>query len=134
MIQEGLKTLDELLPALDRARARREPGHAASLRALDSIRSAVVTTRAYVADEMLRLDGSRDSARFSAVVRLWRQATAEVVAIDLDGPEKPLLKGEGWQKPDRWRKLEKKGGWELMQEILAHCEWILSSLPAAARR
>ena len=134
MVKEALKMLDELIPALERAKARREPGHGASLRALDAILKAVVATRAYLQDEMLQLDGSRESARFSALARLWQQATKEVTALQVSGPEKALLKGEGWPASQRWSKLEKQGGWSLLQGILAHCEWLLAGLPAAPRR
>lgn len=134
MVKESLRMLEELAAALERARARREPGHVDSLRALDAIQKAVLATRAYLQDEMLRLDGSRESARFATIARLWQQATREVAALDVSGPEKSLLRGEGWHKPARWSQLEKQGGWQMLQGIVDHCEWLLTVLPADARR
>lgn len=134
MVKEALRMIDELTPALGRAKARRGADHAASLRALAAIEQAVVATRAYLEDEMLHFDGSRGSARLAKVARLWQQATKEVATLEVGGAEKALLRGEGWHKLERWKRLEKQGGWLLLQGLVEHCEWLLSVLPAEARR
>jgi hypothetical protein len=134
MATESIRMLDELSAALVRAKQRRDPAHTASLRVLDAIATAVKATRAYVQDEMVLIDGSRGSAKLSEVVKLWKHATQEVEALELSGDEKALLKAEGWQKPEHWRKMEKQGGWLWMQSLLAHCEWLLTTLQPPPRK
>jgi hypothetical protein len=134
MAIESIRMLDELSAALTRATKRREPAHTASLRVLDAIATAVTATRAYVQDELVLIDGSRGSAKLSELVKLWKQATREVESLEVSGDEKALLRSEGWQKPERWRKMEKQGGWLWMQNLLAHCEWLLTTLPPPPRK
>ena len=105
MLSETAKMLDDLSAALARARSRRGPEHVASLRALDSIAAAVAATRAFAEAELVLLDGSRSSARLGELAKLWQRAQQAVLGLEVEGDEKALLKGEGWHKAERWKKL-----------------------------
>ena len=134
MVKDTLKMLDELSAAIERARKRREPEHVASLKALDAMATAVTATRGYAESDLVLIDGSRGAARLGEIGKLWKAARREVAALPTEGKEHALLKSEGWHKRDRWEKLESQGGWLWMKELLAHCEWLLSVLPAAGKR
>ena len=129
MVSETAKMLDDLSAALGRARSRREPGHVASLRALDAIAAAVAATRAFAEAELVLIDGSRSSARLGELSKLWQKAQQAVLGLSIEGDEKSLLRGESWHKTERWKKLEKPAGWLWIKGLLGHCEWLLSGLP-----
>ena len=132
MVKEALKLLEKLGVALDGARARRTPEQTASAHALETMHGAVVATRAYIHDESLAFDGSRESARWFALTRLWMQAATEVTTLELAGAEKSLARSEGWLTLRPWRRLEKEqGGWRL-ETILEHCQWLHKGLSKAA--
>lgn len=133
MAKETLSMLDELSAAVARARAKRGPEHAASARALDAMAAAVTATRAYAESELLLIDGSRGAARLGDVAKLWQKAKQQVLAVPTDGAEKALLRGEGWNKPQPWEKLEKLGGWLWMKSLLDHCKWLITVLPGPGR-
>ena len=132
--EETLNMLDELSAAVGRARAKRGPEHAASARALDAMATAVTATRAYAESELLLIDGSRGAARMGDLAKLWQKTKQLVLAVPADGEEKALLRGEGWNKPQPWEKLEKLGGWLWMKTLLDHCRWLITVLPGPAKR
>lgn len=133
MVKEALLLLDELAGALTRLREGRPAGNEASARALEEISGAIAATRAYLHDEFLLLDGSRESARWSGLVRLWRQAAAGVRAFDLARSERALVKKEGWAEARRWKKLEKDLEWARLEVVLEHCRWLRERVAAAPR-
>ena len=132
MVKEALLLLEKLAGALERARARRTPAQTASTHALETIHGAVVATRAYVHDESLAFDGSRESARWFALTRLWKQAATEVLGLELAGAEKSLARGEGWLTQRPWKRIDKEdGGWRL-ETILDHAAWLLKGFSRVA--
>lgn len=120
--------LEKLAAALDRARERRAPGESASLRALEAMSAAVAATRAYVHDESHAFDGSRESARWFALTRRWKEAAEVVLALELAGAERTRARSEGWLAVRPWRRLQKEdGGWRL-ETILEHSAALLKGL------
>lgn len=133
MVREALQLLDELAGALARLGASRPPGHEPSARALAEVAGAVAATRAYLHDEYLLLDGSRESARWSGLVRQWRQAAAGIRALDLPRAERALVRKEGWIEARRWKKLEKDLEWARLEVVLEHCRWLRERVAPASR-
>jgi hypothetical protein len=133
MVKEALQLLDELVQALARLRDGRPAGHEASARALEGVSGAVAATRAYLHDEFLLLDGSRESARWSGLVRLWRQSAAGIRAFDLARAERALVKKEGWAEARRWKKLDKDLEWARLEVVLEHCRWLRERVAPAPR-
>jgi hypothetical protein len=110
---------------------RRAPAESATLQALEAMSAAVAATRAYVYDESHAFDGSRESARWFALTRRWKQAAEQVLALDLAGAERTRARAEGWLAVRPWRRLQKEdGGWRL-ETILEHCAALLKGLDEA---
>lgn len=131
MVNEALELLDGLAAAIEHARARRGPGHADSLQALEAIATAVATTRGYVERSSRMHDGSLEMARWSTVAERWLAASRLVLGLSLTGEEKKLAKAEGWLATRPWKRLEKEdGGWRL-QTVLDHCTTLRAGFPAA---
>jgi hypothetical protein len=133
MVKEALQLLDELARAVARLREGRPAGNEASARALEEVSGAIAATRAYLHDEFLLLDGSRESARWSALVRLWRQCAAGIRAFDLARAERALVRKEGWAEARRWRRLEKDLESARLEVMIEHCRWLRDQVSPASR-